>query len=332
MPSNFDHQNKGFSMKRSLFCLVFFAVAACICAMSSAAQAQATRTWVSGLGDDANPCSRTAPCKTFAGAYSRTAAGGEIDAIDPGGYGTISIGHALTIDGGGGQVASILASGTTGVNVNAGSNDYVTLRNLRINGTSQYISPGITGIKFNTGGVLNVQNCVIEGFTSFGIDFEPSSGSKGDLHVDNSIIQAGNTGGIVVSGNTATNRASISNSSILNNGTFGVKSGLNSRVQITNSMVAGTGQVSGSGDGLRADGGALTIDRTTVTGGGGIGIHSTNSGIAWISNTTVTSNSGQGLTFDAGGQILSFLNNYLANNNGGGAQGTPSSSAVPGPI
>lgn len=109
-------------MKRSLFCFVFFAVAVCVCAMSSAAQAQATRTWVSGLGDDANPCSRTAPCKTFAGAYSRTAAGGEIDAIDPGGYGTISIGHALTIDGGGGQVASILATGTTGVNVNAGSN------------------------------------------------------------------------------------------------------------------------------------------------------------------------------------------------------------------
>ena len=319
-------------MKRSLFCFVFFAVAVCVCAMSSAAQAQATRTWVSGLGDDANPCSRTAPCKTFAGAYSRTAAGGEIDVIDPGGFGTLNIGKAITIDGGGGQVASVLAAGTIGIQINAGANDYVTLRNIRINGVGQYISPGVTGVKFNSGGVLNIEYCVIEGFSSFGIDFEPSSGNKGDLHVNNSIIQGANGGGIVVSGNTATNRASIFDSSILNNGGFGVKSGLNSRVQITNSMVAGTGQVSGSGDGLRADGGALTIESTTVTGGGGIGIHSTNSGIAWISNATVTSNSGQGLAFDGGGQILSFLNNKLANNNGGGAQGAPSSNAVPGPI
>src|SRR6202048_3178156 len=81
-----------------------------LCALTSAAQAQATRTWVSGLGDDANPCSRTAPCKTFPGAYSRTAVGGEIDVIDPGGFGTSSIGHSIKIDGGGGVMASILAT------------------------------------------------------------------------------------------------------------------------------------------------------------------------------------------------------------------------------
>jgi hypothetical protein len=69
---------------------------------------QATRTWVSGVGDDANPCSRTAPCKTFAGAISKTAAGGEIDALDPGGFGALTITKSITLDGGGGQVASIL--------------------------------------------------------------------------------------------------------------------------------------------------------------------------------------------------------------------------------
>ena len=85
------------------------------------AHAQATRTWVSGVGDDANPCSRTAPCKTFAGAISKTADCGEIDALDPAGYGTITITKGITIDGGGGeagQVASILASGVPGVTVN----------------------------------------------------------------------------------------------------------------------------------------------------------------------------------------------------------------------
>src|SRR6184192_2885088 len=99
-----------------------------------AAQAQATRTWVSGVGDDANPCSRTAPCKTFAGAISKTAAGGEIDALDPAGYGAVTITKGIAIDGGGGQVASVLVSGTNGIVVQAGPSDVVILRNLRING------------------------------------------------------------------------------------------------------------------------------------------------------------------------------------------------------
>ena len=75
-------------------------------------QAQSTRTWVSGVGDDLNPCSRTAPCKTFAGAISKTAINGEIDALDPGGYGTVTITKSITLDGGTGSGwASILASG-----------------------------------------------------------------------------------------------------------------------------------------------------------------------------------------------------------------------------
>src|SRR5215468_9173239 len=79
--------------------------------------AQASRTWVSGVGDDANPCSRTAPCKTWAGAISKTANGGEIDALDPGGFGGLTITKSITLDGGGGQVASTLVAGTSGINV-----------------------------------------------------------------------------------------------------------------------------------------------------------------------------------------------------------------------
>src|ERR1700720_2543301 len=98
------------------------------------ANAQATRTWVSGVGDDANPCSRTAPCKTWAGAISKTAPGGEIDALDPGGFGALTITKAITLDGGGGQVASVLVAGTNGIAVAAGASDVVILRNLRLNG------------------------------------------------------------------------------------------------------------------------------------------------------------------------------------------------------
>ena len=86
---------------------------------SAPAFAQATRTWVSGVGDDANPCSRTAPCKTWAGAISKTTAGGEIDNLDAGGFGALTITKSITLDGGGGAVASTLVSGTNGINIAA---------------------------------------------------------------------------------------------------------------------------------------------------------------------------------------------------------------------
>src|SRR3954470_6852930 len=94
--------------------------------------AQATRTWVSGVGDDVNPCSRTAPCKTFAGAISKTAEGGEIDALDPAGYGTVTIAKAITVDGGTGSGwASVLNSSTNGFNINVTVNPAASVVILR---------------------------------------------------------------------------------------------------------------------------------------------------------------------------------------------------------
>src|SRR5579862_7132157 len=95
--------------------------------------AQATRTWVSGVGDDANPCSRTAPCKTFAGAISKTAPDGEIDALDPGGFGSVTITKAITLDGTP-ALGGVVVSGTDGIIINAGPDDAVTLRGLILDG------------------------------------------------------------------------------------------------------------------------------------------------------------------------------------------------------
>src|SRR3984893_12212862 len=114
-------------MRKTLVALAL--VGAALCLPTAPAQAQAARTWVSGVGDDVNPCSRTAPCKTWAGAISKTADGGEIDALDPGGFGALTITKSITIDGGGGQVASTLVSGTNGIVVNAPAGSIVTLRN-----------------------------------------------------------------------------------------------------------------------------------------------------------------------------------------------------------
>src|SRR5947208_439609 len=91
--------------------------------LAAGASAQATRTWVSGVGADANPCSRTAPCKTWAGAFSKTAIGGEIDALDPGGFGTLTINKSITLNGEGTIASILVSSGTNGINVNAGPLD-----------------------------------------------------------------------------------------------------------------------------------------------------------------------------------------------------------------
>jgi hypothetical protein len=139
--------------------------------------AQATRTWVSGVGDDVNPCSRTAPCKTFAGAISKTAEGGEIDALDPAGYGTLTITKAMTVDGGTGSGwASVLNSGgISGFNVNITTGTHVNdavviLRNITIQGASQAPTlGGLNGISITKVNRIFVYNCHVENQTGTGI-------------------------------------------------------------------------------------------------------------------------------------------------------------------
>ena len=155
-------------MNKFRFTIKLFVIATFLLAFASIAQAQATRTWVSGVGDDVNPCSRTAPCKTYAGAISKTAANGEISTLDPGGFGAVTITKGMTIDGTTGQgFGSILAVGTSGVIVNdslSGSPGtiVVTLRNLSINGASNGTG---NGIRFLSGKALIVEDCDIFGFT-----------------------------------------------------------------------------------------------------------------------------------------------------------------------
>lgn len=155
-------------LTRTLFTVIFFIL------FAPQAMAQATRTWVSGVGDDANPCSRTAPCKTFAGAISKTAASGEIDALDSGGFGSLTITKAITIDGGA-ALAGVLVAGTNAIIVNAGINDQVILRNLDINGLGPTASAGLSGISFLGGKRLIVENVKIYGFSQNGINIAPTT-------------------------------------------------------------------------------------------------------------------------------------------------------------
>lgn len=150
---------------------------------SNIAQAQATRTWVSGVGDDANPCSRTAPCKTFAGAISKTAPCGEISVLDPGGFGAVTITKSITINGDG-TLAGILSATVNAIIVNAGVNDVVVIRSISINGACS----GINGIRYLGGRSLRVENCTITGVTTHGIDVSHTTTDAtkpGELTVEN---------------------------------------------------------------------------------------------------------------------------------------------------
>jgi hypothetical protein len=181
-------------MKRMKLVLNVVAAFVVCLVCSSMAQAQATRTWVSGVGDDANPCSRTAPCKTFAGAISKTAPCGEISVLDPGGFGAVTITKSITINGDG-TLAGILAATVNGVIVAAGVNDVVILRSISINGACS----GINGIRYLTGRALRVENCTIYGFTTHGIDVQHSTTDAtkpGELTVENTSITNVNTVGV----------------------------------------------------------------------------------------------------------------------------------------
>jgi hypothetical protein len=273
---------------------------------------QASRTWVSGVGDDANPCSRTAPCKTFAGAISKTAAGGEIDALDPAGYGAVTITKAMTIDGGGGQVASVLVSGTNGIVVQAGPSDVVILRNLRING----IGTGINGIRFLAGKDLNVENCYIFGFTTNGVDVALNQATQASVHILNSVIkQVGGVG--VRATNTvapAVQVAFMNSAAILD--TTGLEAADHSRITIQEGVIENA-----ASDGLKSDSPSsdsqITIDSSNVTFNGN-GITAQAGGAIAVANTKIAFNSGTAMN-QAGGTITSFGTNRIHTN---GATGT----------
>ena len=291
-----------------------FLAAASVAAFASVANAQATRTWVSGVGDDANPCSRTAPCKTFAGAISKTATGGEISVLDPGGFGSVTITKSITIDGAG-TLAGILALNVNGILVN-GAGATVNLRNLSIDGAGGTTGNGIrilqagavnidhvnlmnfAGSGTNGRGItietatsavrVNVTNSSIFSMENHGIDSSPTGGNV-ILVVDNTSIARGGQAGINLRELTA---ASINRSALTNNrNSGGVRLELTTATAtISNSLLANNA----AGITLAAAGGAPTV---------------------FLYGSTVTNNTTAGLQISSG-TITSLGNNIIRNNAG----------------
>ncbi len=285
-------------------------------AVSAPAQAQATRTFVSGVGNDADPCSRTAPCKTFAGAISKTFINGEIDCLDPGGFGTVTITKSITIDCTG-TLGSILASGTNGVNINiaVSANDpfrTVRLRGLSINGTGASgtvgTRTGLKGVSISQAAVVIIEDTVISDFSQQGIN-DARTTASGKLLIRNSVLRDNTAAGVVAASTGGGNTVTIENVHSINNG-FGVATATGNRVSIVRSVFSGNTTA-----GIETDvGGQAGVDATMVSGNN-IGLQ--NSGTMSVSNSEVSFNA-----TGASGTFTSFGNNRIFGNTAAGTAPT----------
>lgn len=276
------------------------------------AQAQAIRTFVSGVGDDVNPCSRTAPCKTFAGAISRTFINGEINCLDPGGYGAVTITKSITIDCTG-TFGSALSSGTTGVIVNiaVNANDpnrSVRLRGITINGTGASgavgTRTGIDGIRILQATSVFVEDTVIAEFSQQGI--EVAATANVNLRLDNVTIRNTNVSCLRVATSAGQVVTMIANTRIFGCPVGLVAAGL-TRTGVSNSTFSHNTtslQTTGSNNIINADGIMVTFASTGV-------IANATSTIR-LSNSFITQNV-TGLNAN-GGSMISASGNAISGN------------------
>jgi hypothetical protein len=213
----------------------FIFVCAALLLAAAPASAQATRTWVSGVGDDANPCSRTAPCKTFAGAISKTATAGEINVLDPGGFGAVTITKSITIRSDHTE-AGVLVSGTNGIVVSAAASDTVILQGLDIEG----LGTGLDGVHIIGGGATYVIDCDIHHFSQNGVSIATSTSGSRVFIRDSRIL--GNNGGLNVQGaGGVANVGIVSHSVVDRNSSFAVQAnGAGNLISVGESVLSGS--------------------------------------------------------------------------------------------
>jgi hypothetical protein len=297
---------QAYKMTLKVFAFFVFAVA-----FATAANAQATRTWVSGVGDDVNPCSRTAPCKTFAGAISKTATNGEINCLDPAGYGAVTVTKSITIDCEDSQ-GSILSSGTNGVIVNITSGTDTKkafkLRGVSING----VGTGINGIRVLAANTVHLDQVVIDGVTQHGVSLETTSGTP-KVFIQDSQIRSVSANAInsFITGGTMN---LVIGGSQLGAANIGLNLSSNTKATISNSQIAG------NTTGLQAFSAELSAIRCTISNNT-TGVLAGGGGTIRLIASLVTQN-GTGLSL-SGGTIVSHTSNVFFGNT---VDGVPSSS------
>ena len=290
---------------------------------SAPAAAQATRTWVSGVGDDVNPCSRTAPCKTFFGALQKTAAGGEINCLDPGGFGSLTITKSISIicDD---TEAGILVAATNAIIVNA-AGAVVQISGLDLEGLGQTGVAGVNGIYFLNGASLTVRNTKIRGFRNgYGISFTPLSNAA--LVLDNvTISESGSatdaqTGGIQVTPSLGIAvQATLTNVHLVDSLNTGLRIDTQAGAATAATVTVKSSLFSNDGSGitLRSLAGApasLMLTDSVVSGNSTTGIFAKGPGsVARVGNTVITGNNAA-LTIGSSASIFTYGDNHLDGN------------------
>jgi hypothetical protein len=284
---------------------------------ASLANAQATRTWVSGVGDDVNPCSRTAPCKTFAGAISKTASPGIINCLDPGGFGAVTITKEIQIDCTG-TLGSILSSGVQGVIVNALTTHRIILRNIDISGAGTTL--GTNAVNIIQAGSVQLQGVTIETYSGRGVETTNSSNAIALFVEDCKIQNVGQQGVIAISSGTGSTKLTVSNSYISNNNGDGIDVAAPnaSTATVFNSIISRNGgvgfQLETSGNTGNLEGNTLSYNATGVNANPGATIRMSRNAVFG----SVTNGVGIG-----GGATRCFSNNVIEGNGGGNACSVP---------
>jgi hypothetical protein len=290
---------------------VLLAVSLVTLGFAGMAQAQATRTWVSGVGDDVNPCSRTAPCKTFAGAISKTASPGIINCLDPGGFGAVTITKSITIDCTS-TLGSVLSSSVQGIVVNAQTTDKIVLRGLDINGAGTTL--GTNGVNIIQAKSVQMFNVRISTYSGNGIQATNTSNAV-SVYVDScQILNVGGTGILMSPTATGSTKLAVNNSSITNSAT-GIDAVLNTDAYVKNSVIA---ENSGTGFLVESNTDTAGLDGVMITNNN-IGVQAGSSSAAAInmSRCFVLRNAAQGVFVGfAGSQIVGWQTNTITNNGG----------------
>ena len=310
-------------------------------ALAGPVMGQATRTWVSGVGDDLNPCSRTAPCKTFAGAISKTATHGEINCLDPGAFGAVTIGKGISIICQYTEAGALATLGSNDITVNAPATEDVYLSGLDLHGANT----GLTGVRFIAGASLTIENSIIRDFgavNGLGVSFKPSAAST--LVIRNTIVErngsAATGGGILIqpTGAGGSARVTLQNVLVTNNANSGLRidstgntSGNGILINVRNSVFDenANGMVIVSPGGTNPM--SIMLTGSSVSNNSGTAINANGTGITMrVGDTTITQNA-VGLTIAGGATINSFGTNRLFGNNPFGAptNGTFTGAVVP---
>jgi hypothetical protein len=222
-------------MKRSLLSILAISLFALL--HIDPAAAQSIRTWVSGVGDDVNPCSRTAPCKTFAGAISKTATGGEINCLDPGGFGSVTITKSITISCPSTGTAGITAAGVFGIIVNTPVGAEVLLEGLDIDGFVNGTTPGTHGVRVLSATNVTIQKCSIRNFSQNGVDLNAPAGARVVI-IDSLIV--GNNAGVAINGVAGATNVAVVLRTLIDNNNFSVVVGTGGTVFMSASLLFGS--------------------------------------------------------------------------------------------